>query len=525
VATSYLTPGVYVEEVASSSATLTAGATAVAAFIGFTEKAPTDDKSDPRGVKPRMVTSWTQFESLYGGFIDNAMLPHSVYGYFNNGGSIAYIVRIENTTPSGKPAALALTAGNKKLGPAVTFTTVAPDDAVTVTIVKDPEPEDVDPKAPATAPTYSVEVNKAGQDAEKYPNVTIADIGTKMAASTLVKVDVAAFAAGLDPALQTLTPGQYPVKLEKGTTISSIPAKEFAGSESARTGINGLAIKEDVTMVIVPDLITAAKLDNGEPDLVMWKTVQLALVNHCEGHGNRMAILDTPPGLSPQKVKEWNEDAGYSSAYAALYYPWIQVTNPAGTKAQGNTEIMVPPSGHMAGIWARNDNERGVWKAPANEVVRGALKVETDINAAEQGTLNPVGINCIRGFGTRGIRVWGGRTLSSNTDWTYINVRRLFNMIETSIMTGTQYAVFEPNDQKLWEGLKRTVGGFLRGLWREGALFGASAEQAFYVKCDDETNPPESIDQGKVVVEVGIAPVKPAEFVIFRIAQIKGESA
>jgi hypothetical protein len=162
-----------------------------------------------------------------------------------------------------------------------------------------------------------------------------------------------------------------------------------------------------------------------------------------------------------------------------------------------------------------------VWKAPANEVVRGALDVEMNITKAEQGLLNPIGINCIRPFGTQGIRVWGARTLASNTDWTYINVRRLFNMIETTIMNGTQYAVFEPNDMKLWEGLKRTVSAFLRGLWRDGALFGATAEQAFYVKCDEETNPPDSIDQGRVVVEVGIAPVKPAEFVIFRIAQIK----
>jgi phage tail sheath protein FI len=227
--------------------------------------------------------------------------------------------------------------------------------------------------------------------------------------------------------------------------------------------------------------------------------------------------------MSPQQIKEWRSDtAMYDSAFAALYYPWIEVSNPAATN--GDTEIMVPPSGHLAGIWARTDDTRGVWKAPANEIVRGALDVETNITKAEQGLLNPLGINCIRPFGTRGIRVWGARTLSSNTDWTYINVRRLFNMIETTIMNGTSFAVFEPNDKKLWEGLKRTVGSFLRGLWRDGALFGATAEQAFYVKCDEETNPPDSIDQGKVVVEVGIAPVKPAEFVIFRVAQIKDES-
>jgi phage tail sheath protein FI len=152
--------------------------------------------------------------------------------------------------------------------------------------------------------------------------------------------------------------------------------------------------------------------------------------------------------------------------------------------------------------------------------------VAIDINKAEQGQLNPIGVNCIRPFGTRGIRVWGARTLADPTgEWVYVNVRRLFNMIETTIMNGTQFAVFEPNDERLWAGLTRTVGSFLRGLWRDGALFGATAEQAFYVKCDAETNPPESIDQGRVVVEVGVAPVKPAEFVIFRIAQIKETSA
>ena len=204
-------------------------------------------------------------------------------------------------------------------------------------------------------------------------------------------------------------------------------------------------------MVIVPDLVTAATKEDGTIDLDLWKSVQLALINHCEGQANRMAVLDAPPGMNPQQIKEWRSDtAMYDSPFAALYYPWVKVSNPAATN--GDTEIMVPPSGHLAGIWARTDDTRGVWKAPANEVVRGALDVEVDITKAEQGLLNPIGINCIRPFGTQGIRVWGARTLASNTDWTYINVRRLFNMIETTIMNGTQYAVFEPNDMKLWEG-------------------------------------------------------------------------
>jgi phage tail sheath protein FI len=518
---SYLTPGVYVEEVASSSATLSAGATAVAAFVGFTAKAPTDDPSDPNGVKPRMVTNWTQFETLYGGFVEGAMLPLSVYGYFNNGGSMAYIVRIQNTTPSEDSGQLALTSGDRSLGPAVEFTTIGAGSNVKVEVSPEPEAADAEDDAP---PTFEVTITDSAGEPETYSGVTLGGIsdtlnGTSTKVTVETKIDVDQLAADL----QTLPTGSFSIEAAPAIPIE-VAGKAFNGSESARTGISGLTIADDVTMVMVPDLITAATKEDGTVDLAMWKSVQLALINHCEGQANRMAVLDAPPGMSPQQIKEWRSDtAMYDSAYAALYYPWIEVDNPAGTN--GNTSIIVPPSGHLAGVWARTDETRGVWKAPANEIVRGALNVATDITKAEQGMLNPIGINCIRPFGTQGIRVWGARTLSSNTDWTYINVRRLFNMIETSIMNGTQYAVFEPNDQKLWEGLKRTVSSFLRGLWRDGALFGASADQAFFVKCDSETNPPDSIDQGKVIVEVGIAPVKPAEFVIFRVAQLKDESA
>ena len=518
MAASYLTPGVYVEEVASSSATLSAGATAVAAFVGFTAKAPKDDPNDPDGLKPRLVSNWTQFEELYGGFVPGAMLAHSVYGYFNNGGSLAYIVRIPHTAPSQEPGTLALPSGDRALGPAVEFTAAEPSQDVRVTIAPEPTPEDAGDDA---APTYTVEVTD-GHESESFSGVSLGSIAKDLKGSTKVKVDTKIDLGSLAADLQTLPTGTFPLVPAAPLPVA-VPARAFSGNESARTGISGLSIADDVTMVMVPDLITAARKDDGSVDLNMWKSVQLALINHCEGQANRMAVLDAPPGMSPQQVKEWrSEQAMYDSPFAALYYPWIQVANPAATN--GDTEIMVPPSGHMAGIWARTDESRGVWKAPANEVVRGALGIETDITKAEQGLLNPIGINCIRPFGTQGIRVWGARTLSSNTDWTYINVRRLFNMIETTIMNGTQYAVFEPNDVTLWEGLKRTISSFLRGLWRDGALFGATAEQAFYVKCDEETNPPDSIDQGKVVVEVGIAPVKPAEFVIFRIAQIKDES-
>jgi uncharacterized protein len=517
---SYLTPGVYVEEVPSSSATLSAGATAIAAFVGFTAKAPAPTASDPDGVKPRLVTNWTQFEELYGGFVPGAMLPHSVYGFFNNGGSMAYIVRIPNTTPSDQPGQLALMSGDRALGPAVEFSTVEPNADVTVTVAPEAPAEGAKDDAP---PSYEVTIKQPNTDPETYSGVTLGGIDKAInGKSKKVKVETKVDTAKLTADLQTLPTGTFAIEPAPPVTVP-VAGKAFTGSESARTGINGLTIAEDVTMVMVPDLVTAARKDDGTVDLGMWKSVQLAVINHCEGQANRMAVLDAPPGMTPQEVKEWlSAQAMYDSAFAALYYPWIRVANPAATN--GDSTILVPPSGHMAGIWSRTDDSRGVWKAPANEVVRGALDVEVNITKSEQGLLNPDGINCIRPFGTQGIRVWGARTLASNTDWRYINVRRLFNMVESTIMNGTQYAVFEPNDKTLWEGLKRTVSAFLRGLWRDGALFGATAEQAFYVKCDEETNPPDSIDQGKVVVEVGIAPVKPAEFVIFRIAQIKPES-
>jgi phage tail sheath protein FI len=209
--------------------------------------------------------------------------------------------------------------------------------------------------------------------------------------------------------------------------------------------------------------------------------------------------------------------AGYDSSYATLYYPWIQVDDPIL-----NQPIYIPPCGHSAGVWARSDNTRGVHKAPANEVVLGATGLAYNMTKGEQDTLNPNGVNCIRAFPGRGIRIWGARTLSSNPSWRYLNVRRLFNYIEKSIERGTQWVVFEPNDMLLWARVRRDVGAFLSTVWSEGALFGASPAQAFYVKCDEELNPPESRDLGRLIIEIGIAPVKPAEFVIFRISQWAG---
>jgi len=262
---------------------------------------------------------------------------------------------------------------------------------------------------------------------------------------------------------------------------------------------------------------------------------QREMLEHCEIRKDRFAILDGPI------VSDGNMDIPASNkGFGALYVPWLKITRPSwfvgeqDIKVTGpnrrklikteKNELFVPPSGHIAGIMARVDSERGVHKAPANEIVMGITGLTQNINRIEQGQYNDRGINVVREFKDRGIRVWGARTLATKSDpsWKYINVRRLFIMIEQSIMVGSQWSVFEPNDHTLWKKLTRDVRAYLMRVWRSGALFGQTAEEAFYVKCDDETNPRYLIDAGQVNVQVGISPVKPAEFVVFSIGQWDG---
>ena len=265
-----------------------------------------------------------------------------------------------------------------------------------------------------------------------------------------------------------------------------------------RTGLKALEDIDEINIVCAP----------GQTDPV----IQDAVLTHCENMRYRFAILDCPEVIEKGGVDKLPKPR--DSKYGGYYFPWVEVYDPF----KGN--IFQPPSGYMAGIYARSDAERGVHKAPANEIVRGAIGLKYSITRGEQDLLNPKGINCIREFPNRGIRVWGARTVSSDASWRYVNVRRLFNMVEQSIELGTQWVVFEPNDSRLWKRVTRDISAFLLRLWRQGALFGATPEEAFYVKCDEETNPPEVIDAGQMVCEIGMCPVKPAEFVIFRIGQM-----
>jgi uncharacterized protein len=301
--------------------------------------------------------------------------------------------------------------------------------------------------------------------------------------------------------------------------LAPLSIEEIVGDAGERTGLGGLEALDDIRLVLCPDVMVG--FDNSNEARERIKMVQQALIDHCKLMKYRFAVLDTPPHLNAQQAKEWREYLNFDSDFAALYYPWLVIPDLGGN---GNTKT-VPPSGHIVGIYNRSDSERGVHKAPANEVVSNAIGVEFSISKGEQDVLNPIGVNCIRPFPGRGLRVWGARTLSSNASWRYVNVRRLFITVEASMDAGLQWVVFEPNDSTLWAKVRRDVTSFLRGVWRSGALFGATPEQAFYVKCDEELNPPEVRDLGQLVIEVGMCPTKPAEFVIFRITQWAGLDA
>jgi phage tail sheath protein FI len=378
--------------------------------------------------------------------------------------------------------------------------------------VTDPEGED------PPQDTFGLVVRRDGEVVETYPKLTTKRSKDNAATQVRARSQYIALAesqqgpAPQRPESQEVTlPAPAPGELE-------LSPRSYTGDPEQRTGVAGLEAVEEVTMVAAPDLMSAYQ--NGRIDLEQLISVQQAIVTHCELMGDRIAILDPPPALSPQQVKLWREQtAGFDSKFAALYYPWIKVFDPSVGR-----DGFVPPSGHIAGVWARSDDTRGVHKAPANEVVRGAVALQTQITKGEHDLLNPAGVNCVRAFPGRGIRVWGARTLSSDQSWRYLNVRRLFNYLEESILNGTQWAVFEPNDDALWARIRRTVSAFLVNEWRKGALFGLTPDEAFYVKCDQETNPPEAIDAGQVVCEVGVAPVKPAEFVVFRLAQMSAGS-
>jgi phage tail sheath protein FI len=500
----YLSPGVYVEEVASGSKPIEGVGTAVAAFVGMAPRGPVN--------QPTLVTNWRQYVEKFGDITSGAYLGHAVYGYLLNGGGNCYVVRIG---ADGDGESIEQSPARARIGALEVRALDAGPDG-NGTSIEVTQPADGSPDG-----TVRIVVSR-GDIREEHDAVPLSGRGNvvnTLNRSRLVRVELEEGVAQLEelPFGTTLLTGGELVHVD--VTQAQLSPDEYIGDSADRTGFGGLETVPDVTMVAVPDAMAAYQ--KGVIDLEGLKAIQLGMIAHCELMGNRIAVLDAPPSMNAQQVMDWRMDqAGYDSKFAALYYPWVRVFDPSTGE-----NIFVPPSGHVAGIWGRNDDTRGVHKAPANEVVRGAVDLEINISKGEHDLLNPAAVNCLRAFPGRGIRIWGARTLSSDPEWRYLNVRRLFNYLEESILNGVQWAVFEPNDNVLWAKVRRSIAAFLTMEWRKGALFGATPNEAFFVKCDAETNPAEAIDLGQLTCEVGVAPVKPAEFVIVRIGQWAGGSA
>jgi len=408
MAASYTWPGVYVEEVSSAVQPIAGVGTSTAAFIGVSADIPAAGTpanaagtayTQAAALTPVAINSWMEFTQNFGGIqAVNQYLAQAVFGFFNNGGTRCWVIRISAT--------------------------------VTIDLIN----------------------NALGQ---------------------LESIDeIAIVAAPLPP---------------------PAPADDDAASQALLNQIHN------------------------------------AIVTHCQTMQNRVAVLDSARDIANNHLVITTDASGIwrpadnTYGYGAFYFPWITVADP--TSSTPGASVAVPPSGHLAGVYTRSDAERGVFKAPANEIMLGALDLRYPVSKILQGTLNLDGVNCIRSFqGT--VKVYGARTLASHagavSEWQYVNVRRLINFLRESIDAGMQWAVFEPNGPDLWSKVRRNVGAFLNGQWAAGALVGITPEQAFYVRCDETTNPPDVRAQGQLVTEIGVAPVQPAEFVVFRLTQWAG---
>ncbi|HKP86437.1 MAG TPA: phage tail sheath subtilisin-like domain-containing protein [Blastocatellia bacterium] len=615
----YLAPGVYVEEVSFRSKSIEGVPTSTTGYAGMTRYGPTQYPDGPATSEPRLITSFTEFERVYGSLEplmvgDNAnsedericYLAHAARAFFENGGKRLYVSRV--FAPRG--VAPALNFG-------VASSTVAVSDIsatwrarwpgrygnvlVETKLVRSKNLVFTHPnfglQATRVRPGAVVEILPAGSnvtgnvraDITRLAVVTLdngkqkfirqgqtAATASDLAAGEIVqliemqvvvvagteRVDVydelAAdpaqkrfignilesddpedenalvwfdykpstsaspdfLAAELIAALRGTQPDGNPIRLTGGHDGRVATPAQLAGKEAdpdntnvKATGLEALGEITDIAIVALPDGSAY------EGDVASCQAAAGSLISHAERMLYRIAVVDGPRGSSMNEIRAFR--GKFDSKYAALYHPWVEIFDPTERPSQGAPprRLLLPPSGFVTGIYARSDIERGVHKAPANEVVRGLTRFESNINKGRQDVLNPEGVNALRFFEGRGNRVWGARTMSSDPEWKYVNVRRLFIYIEHSIDNGTQWAVFEPNGPRLWGNIRQTIEDFLLVLWRDGALLGDKPEQAYFVRCDRTTMTQNDLDNGRLICLVGVAPVKPAEFVIFRIGQ------
>ena len=576
----YLAPGVYVEETSFRAKSIEGVGTSTTAFVGPTRKGPFR-AGDEAPETPELLTSYGDFERIYGGFGDLALgagvpatnyLAHAVLGFFNEGGSRLYVSRVVGSGAALAGVAVRAGAADEQVNFVARFPGAVGNGDITVR-------EQLAPASLATLATAPVgTLLRSGPPAALAHHVKVGTEWRPAGNLASPAADPATLTgAGADPQILTLltvatdesgevvsldnmgfdpthprwvghamaeTPARRSDHLNNlfairiGANVSAIELRDalFTGGavnaqgEMERTwdltgGTDGgvpaddnyrmalldIASLEDVSIVAAPGAAAYAGIA---------QAVNARLIAHASARrAYRIAVLDTPPEQTPGEARAVK--SLMDSKYAALYYPWVIVPNPLARPGREDIprELSLPPSGFVSGIYARNDVERGVYKAPANEVVRSAIRFEIDVNFGQQEMLNPLGVNCLRLLSGRGYRVWGARLASSDPEWKYVSDRRYFNYLESSIDRGTQWAVFEPNGERLWANVRQTISDFLYNEWRNGALLGTTTEEAFFVRCDRSTMTQNDLDNGRLVCLIGVAIIKPAEFVIFRIGQ------
>lgn len=565
----YLAPGVYVEEFDSGPKGMEGVSTSTAGFIGLTRRGPVSGK-------PVLITTLSQFQNVFGGYLDGSIkYRHLAYGidhFFSNGGSSCYVMRVASANDTCAKAdleyaglCLHVEAGSVGVWGNDCKIKIERQKFTKINIIEEAQEGTHIYKVKNIAGFGTGDlVELISEDGKEYNRIisvrdgelemerafSIPYVDNNMLAKTyihrigfvlqaecdgimesyqftlnpqaadfikriiskgiLVHADYTSSntdANTLENIEEWLTQFQlndlvYSDFLKEGKTVIEEGAEIFLGKDlgpGKRTGLEAFKEVDDVSIMAIPG--------------VTIPEVQSALLAHCEGLTNRFAILDMPQDAS--SVDDILTHRSYfDTSYGAIYHPWIQCFD-AGLKVSS----YFPPSGAMAGIYARTDNTRGVHKAPANEVVRNCTGLSVNYNETEQGKVNPKGVNLIRALPGQGIRVWGARTMSSDSSWKYINVRRLFIYVEESIRTNTNWAVFEPNDANLWMRVESSVHMFLNTLWRSGAIVGSSEDEAFFINIDPSTMTQDDILNGRLICVIGIAPVRPAEFVIFRITQ------
>lgn len=558
-------PGVYIQEIDVPGPIAGVG-TSTAAFIGPAEQGPINT--------PVFLTNWTQFQTMFGGYITAppVYVTHAIRGFLDNGGASFYFVRVSKAVrasltlndraTSAKPI-LVVTAKQEgaqatdiqvEVKDAVLSDTTVTGNSLTARTTAIPVQSVTGIEANTTvqisqgnnSETRKVQSVNATEKSitlitglqQDYTSPTENPVHVRTLGFTLVVTAVDGAETTFENLSMDSNHSRYFANLVQSKLVdvtladppnAAIPPQNRPAVQ-AKTKLNAPAGQsDDLSQLTSADYIAAIRTLERIDDVNILcipdrtdQDVQKAMIAHCEKMQDRFAILDPGYGLIPDAtassgIGKQRSGIGSDGGYAALYYPWIEITNPLGAG-----RLTVPPSGHLAGVYARTDGSRGVFKAPANETIRGALALEQRLTDDEQGPLNEQGINVLKSVAGRGVVVWGARTLSQKSQWRYINVRRLMLFIEESIQEGTQFAVFEPNGLELWQKVKRQVTDFLTRVWTDGALFGATAKQAFQVRVDEELNPPDLRALGQLVIEVIVYPVTPAEFIVFRIIQQPG---